>query len=309
LQQQVEQALDMLVGDQLDDLIDAIMVLEDRSRRSSRMFVAWWAQQYSQPQPTAAPERTAEHAPVRGVPWSNSLGMTFTPVDDLLVSVWPTRLQDFRTFVVESGYRATTGHFHSWDGNTWRVQGHNWMNPGFKQGPTHPIVGIMWEEAVRFCDWLTEKERQLGTLSRREAYRLPTDAEWTVLVGDTTYPWGNDWPPSNEAGNYGMLLHDRPGTTEVGSFPPNQLGLHDLGGNVWEWCDGYYRKEMVPDALRQQVAFLSDDSGGDAYRFLRGGSWFNTDKIELMSAYRNAGKFPDARFANCGFRCILDFGR
>jgi hypothetical protein len=302
LQQQVEQELDILDGERLDDLIEMMMALEDRSRRTCRMFVAWWDKEHSvSPNP-------GELLPVPNAPWSNSLGMTFMPVGDILIAVWPTRLQDFRAFVVESGYRATAGHFHSWTDGSWRVQGHNWMNPGFKQTPTHPVVGIMWQEGIRFCDWLTERERRAGVLSTRERYRLPTDAEWTMAVGNGSYPWGDTWPPPENAGNYRVTRPGDLGTTAAGSYPPNALGLHDLGGNVWEWCDGYYLKEMTPPELREQFDFLNDDGGG-TYRFLRGGSWFNAEQRELLSAYRNPGKFPDARFSNVGFRCVLGFDR
>ena len=216
----------------------------------------------------------------------NSLGMRFVPVPgtEVLFCVWPTRVRDYQAFAVATGQR--------------------WEKPTFTQGPNHPAVNVSWEDAQAFCQWLTAKERLEGKLTAAQGYRLPTDWEWSVAVGlvepragtpkekeakiREVYPWGNQWPPPRGAGNYAESLDvdDYKNTSPVGSFAANALGLNDMGGNVWQWCEDWY------DSERQ-------------LRFLRGGSWnqfFNAD--QLLSSFRYLNN-PDLRNDICGFRVVL----
>src|SRR3989442_11411025 len=162
--------------------------------------------------------------------------MKFIPLGDIQVSVWETRVQDYEAFC-----RATGRHYEPAD---------------FPQTETHPVVKVNWFDAMAFCKWLTEKERDENLIEDRQAYRLPTDREWSMAVGlanetgatpqardgkiKNEFPWGKQWPPPNTAGNYGA--RQRGGATmPVGSFQPNSLGLYDLCGNVWEWCSDAYK--------------------------------------------------------------------
>jgi formylglycine-generating enzyme required for sulfatase activity len=115
------------------------------------------------------------------------------------------------------------------------------------------------------------------------------------------YPWGKEWPPPAGAGNYADTAfkaktgRDLPGidgytdgfvyTAPVGSFAANKLGLHDMGGNVWEWCEDKYSPT------------ISD-------RVTRGASWDLYNSAYLLSSYRNYGT-PDYRGSAIGFRCVL----
>ena len=109
-------------------------------------------------------------------PWVNSLGMKFVPVADteVLFSVWDTRVQDFEAFVAET-------NMSSFGKDGWQQRGAAW--PGFSQGPTHPVVGVSWYDAKKFCEWLTRREQGSGMLPRGRVYRLPTDAEWRPVWG------------------------------------------------------------------------------------------------------------------------------
>ena len=226
------------------------------------------------PKPTVA---TA----TKEAPFVNTLGMKFVPVPGTkaLFSVWETRVQDYQAFV--DAKKLT------------------WEKPGFIQGPTHPAVMVSYEDAAAFCQWLTEKEG-LGTQGL--AYRLPTDAEWSVAVGlvgeiggtprekwkvgsEKIYPWGTAWPAPAGAGNFGDNDDGFFYTSPAGRFTPNAFGLYDLSGNVWEWCADWY------------------DSAQKG-RVLRGGSWGDTIPKAMLSSYRWVDA-PNARDVETGFRCVL----
>ena len=238
-------------------------------------------------------------SPEPGQPWTNSLGMKFVPLDSVRIAVWETRVQDYDAFCRATGRRHDP--------------------PDFAQGPAHPVVKVNWFDAVAFCKWLTDKERDENILEPSLVYRLPTDLEWSAAVGlpkesgatpemrdgkiRNEFPWGKQWPPPNGAGNYADQSARRRGasvienysdnfreTSPVGSFKSNALGLCDLGGNVWEWCaEGY--KGSSPGAGRD-------------WGVLRGGSWSTSNRTELQSSYRNVVDRND-RDVIYGFRCVL----
>jgi serine/threonine protein kinase len=189
------------------------------------------------------PVATPVAKPVR-TPGTNSLGQRFAPVGGVEFCIWLTRVKDFEQFARAAGLKSVS-----------------WRSPGFKQGPDHPVVFVTWLEAIAFCKWLTDKEHQEGALPPNQFYRLPTDLEWSKAVGlpeepqktpaerdmviADVYPWGAGWPPPPGAGNYAgeetgsdaAIKGYNDGfkwTSPVGSFKPNQYGLYDMGGNVWQ---------------------------------------------------------------------------
>ena len=268
-------------------------------------------------------DATKEH------PWVNSLGMKFVPVagTEVLFSIWDTRVQDFSAFVDATIYDATGGMYSlgkdGWKQGGWThrpgvlVPPRSWKNPGFDQGPTYPVVGVNWNDAKAFCEWLTKKEHASGQLPQGKAYRLPTDAEWSAGVGlqgeegtnpkekngkIKLYPWGKEWPLPKGAGNYageeskigeepygwpfiGGYNDGYPRTSPVGSFAANASGLYDMGGNVWQWCEDWY------DVTEQ-------------YRVLRGASWLNSYPDRLLASFR-FNRLPDLRSDYIGFRCVV----
>jgi formylglycine-generating enzyme required for sulfatase activity len=254
----------------------------------------------------------------REQPWQNSLGMKFVPVSgsQALFSIWDTRVEDFRAFVDSAGYDATDGMW-SLGNDGWKQRGGSWKDPGFKQGSTDPVVGVSWEDAKAFCDWLTKRERSSGGLPDGMEYRLPTDQEWSIAVGldsepgDTpqekssrirVYVWGSTWPPPPGSGNFcGMESRignepskwkviegyndGYPRTSPVGSFAPNKNGLYDMAGNAWQWCEDWYNSE-------------------NTHRVLRGASWDSHNQVFLLASCRDYVT-PDYRGAFIGFRCVL----
>jgi formylglycine-generating enzyme required for sulfatase activity len=153
---------------------------------------------------------------------------------------------------------------------------------------------------------------------------LPTDAEWTAAVGEDLYPWGGQWPPAEGVANYagsetadddwpgsaGTIAGYRDGyarTSPVGSFRPNRYGLYDMGGNVWQWCEDWYRTEMNSEEIRKDTPILDDDGGGQRYRVLRGAAWDDRTITLARSAARNR-RPANARGVGQGFRCVLETG-
>jgi formylglycine-generating enzyme required for sulfatase activity len=263
--------------------------------------------------------------------WTNSLGMKFVPAgtEGVLFCVWDVRVADFQAYVEATGYQQTGGIFVMravplTGGNlvqAWELDPKaSWDHPGFEQAPAHPVVGVSWDEAQAFCHWLTEKERKEGTLGPNQSYRLPTDAEWSKAAGEGKFPWGNSWPPSAMAGNYfdeafilslpkpdwaHVPVNDGyPVTSPVGSFPANAYGLYDMGGNVWQWCESWYKAPMNSEELRKKLPGLNNDGGGKIYKVLRGASWADCDQDHLLTSYRN-NAFPGGRNVNLGFRVVV----
>src|SRR5262249_45134158 len=106
---------------------------------------------------------------------------------------------------------------------------------GVSKADDDPVVMVSWRQAVAFCDWLAKKEGK--------PYRLPTEAEWEYACRAgtiTAYATGDKLTP--EQANFGMTPDGkrRNQTQPVGSYPANPWGLHDMHGNVAEWCHDWY---------------------------------------------------------------------
>jgi hypothetical protein len=202
---------------------------------------------------------------------------------------------------------------------SWKLGSASWSKPGFTQKPDHPVVGVSAYDAAAFCRWLTEAERATGVIDGTLAYRLPTDDEWTAAAGTSAYPWGDMWPPPPEAGNFGgeeakTTLGSRnviggyrdsySYTAPVTASRANAHGFTGLGGNVLEWCETWYRKEMNAPELRQRDPTLNHDAGGAALLVLRGSSCFASTPESLRLSHR-AADLPTVRAAYTGFRCVL----
>ena len=162
-------------------------------------------------------------------------------------------------------------------------------DPGlFNQTDEHPVLMVSWEEAVRFCEWLSKATGQV--------WRLPTRSEWEAAVGTATYPWGDYFPPTSEDGNYSFLSNGKEdpdrigidgikGTAPVASYRPNALGFFDLGGNAWEW---------VGDSLNEPKGL----------RLLLGGAWNCSASNARCSS--GSSRNPTLVYSDCGFRIILE---
>ena len=277
--------------------------------------------------PATPAERLA--AVSQDAPFQNSLGMEFVPAGTpvVLFCVWETRVSDYEEFIQRSGYDMRKGEKASTlERGGWKQVGGDWRNPRFPepQRPEHPVVCVSLADAKEFCDWLTSKEQRDGTLPSGARYRLPSDDEWSKAVGDATYPWAGQWPPPRGSGNYagneanvGAFKSNGyttlsgyndsyARTAPVGSFVANRWGLHDMGGNVWEWCDTVYKAAMQDADLLQRYPLLQDEkaSDGTPFRVLRGAAWDGGDSVDLRASYRKFDR-PSRRLDDVGFRVVL----
>jgi formylglycine-generating enzyme required for sulfatase activity len=175
-------------------------------------------------------------------------------------------------------------------------------NFAWGQGDNYPIYWVSHDDAVAFCRKLTEAERGAGRLPSGWDYRLPTEAQWEYAcrAGTTTATAFGDKLSSTEPnfdGNHpyngaekGPYLQK---TAELGSYRPNGWGLHDMHGNVWEWCADWYDDKLAG----------GDDPVGPAQatrRVIRGGGW-DSHGLLCRSAFRYKID-PGDRGFNLGFR-------
>ncbi len=197
-----------------------------------------------------------------------------------------------------------------------------------------PVTGVTWEDAARFCNWLSRQEglapvyqfeagRHVGSRADADGYRLPTEAEWEWLARkagrrvQTRFPWGDETRVPEGSGNladesakgtvpvYIPRYHDGAARlTDVGIFAANASGLHDLAGNASEWTHDPYDLRPPPEG-RVETDPLEAGPGGR--HTIKGSNWRSGELGELRAAYRAGSRDPNP---DLGFRIVryLDGG-
>jgi len=182
-------------------------------------------------------------------------------------------------------------------------------NPSNFKGIKRPVEQVSWNDAVEFCQKLSQKTGR--------TYRLSSEAEWEYACRagtSTPFHFGETITTdlANYDGNYTYASAPkgqyRQQTIEVGSFSPNAFGLYDMHGNVWEWCQDYWH-ENYQGAPTDGSAWLSSGNiitrlfrNSSNFRLLRGGSWLTIPR-HCRSAYRYS-LTPATRYITVGFRVV-----
>jgi formylglycine-generating enzyme required for sulfatase activity len=260
---------------------------------------------------------------------TNTLGMKFVPVvgTEVMFCIHEVRYQDYAVYAAEA----------QGVDDTWKDQSYYGFTPT-ENKEQHPVVSVSWEEAQKFCAWLSQKEGK--------KYRLPTDEEWSIAVGlgskekhgknitpamladdktkeNTEFPWGGNFPPKTEdkAGNYSdlslqakvpksrndYLLHYNDGfptTAPVMSFKPNKFGLYDMGGNVTEWCEDWFDDKQKTRVFRGS-SWAGGRGGVSRSAMLsstRGSHIPGGDYIRVRGGDNIRGR---RKSPSIGFRCVL----
>lgn len=231
----------------------------------------------------------------------------------------------FAVFVNETGYRTeaelygTSAVFHLLvqsppgdilgvaAGAPWwlNVRGADWAHPtgslsNWQDIVDHPVVHVSHNDALAYCGWAGR--------------RLPTEAQWEYAarggLEGMRYAWGNDLTPDGEhrcniwQGTFPKTNtrdDGHLGTAPVKSFPPNDYGLYEMAGNVWEWCSDWF----LPKYYRNSPNDNPQGPTIGAGRVMRGGSYLCHESY--CNRYRVAARTantPESSSGNCGFRTI-----
>ncbi len=175
----------------------------------------------------------------------------------------------------------------------------------------YPMFHVTWFDAVAYCNWLSEKEGlqkcyyldEDGTIRcdfSKNGYRLPTEAEWEYAARGGRKSKGYRFSGSDNYAEVGwvdettMLTGPRP----VGTKKPNELGIYDMTGNVWEWCYDFYSSYYYKNS---PVDFPVNERN-TGYRVIRGGSWHY--RPEYATVTSRDGPEPGYTNYNYGFRLV-----
>ena len=165
-------------------------------------------------------------------------------------------------------------------------------NPSDFKGETLPVENVSWDDCQEFIKKLNEKTGK--------KYRLPTEAEWEFAARGGNQSKGFEYSGSNNIDEVAWYYNNSDNKTHpIGTKKANELGIHDMSGNVWEWCNDWY------DSYRNAIENNPKGADTGSHRVSRGGSWFNGAELCRVTC-RNYDS-PTIRDSNMGFRLVSSF--
>ncbi len=257
--------------------------------------------------------------------YNNTQPIHQVQLNDFQIGKYPITVGQYLAFV-----NATNSNHPDWmeAGNEYNIK--TGTNDYYKKigealtNPSCPIVGVSWFNVIAYCNWLSQQQGLEGVYiikgntirinKKANGFRLPNEAEWEYAarggakskgylysgsndIEEVAWYWensgkkrlGGEWKEEKLYKN-NCQLHS------IGQKKPNELGIYDMSGNVWEWCQDWYKEDYYKESP-------TDNPQGPAIgkmRVLRGGSWFSFDSYCRVSyRYRS---YPDIRSGSNGFR-------
>lgn len=217
---------------------------------------------------------------------------------DYYLAKFPVTLDEFSVFVNETQYKTDVekvGWAYVYKSPTWsKKNGVSWRcdEVGVERPAgtvDFPVLYVSWNDAQKYCEWLSKKTNQ--------KYRLPTEDEWEYAAKGGIMGKGRKYAGSNQpagvawhSGNSDKRVHP------VGRKKANELLLHDMSGNIFEWCQDWYSENLPDSALAPPL--------NGSHKVIRGGSWYTPAKNCLLS-YRTKA-LPDQGNYHIGFRIARD---
>ncbi len=199
-------------------------------------------------------------------------------VSGFTICKYEVTVEQFRNFCTDTGRSMPTGQVQD----------------------DHPVMNVTWDDAVAYCAWLSDKTG--------ENYRLPTEAEWEYAARGGNKSAGTIYAGGNTLSEVGWFNTQT--VMPVGQKRPNELGLYDMSGNVWEWCSDWYGPYTVSREALDNPKGPEQRVGTNTVHVHRGGS-FMFGAIYCRVAFRggtifSTGAVDPATFKNntLGFRVV-----
>ncbi len=206
-------------------------------------------------------------------------------LNDFYISKYEITVKQYREYCNATGKKFPVKPNETWYIEHERAARWTWSD-------SNPMCKINWYQANEYCQWLAKKTGK--------KYSLPTEAQWEYAARggnksqNFTYSGSNN---INDVAWHDETTYER-GPMPVGKLKPNELGIYDMSGNVWEWCLDFYgayskKQKTDPQGPKQ-----------GQFKVIRGGSWYYAEQMTKLTT--RDGPYPDFSNYNYGFRVVIN---